>query len=100
MNWAYLLIFNDEVGTRQEVLDFLDSVKEITYWYVCMPHAVFFTSTLTAGGISDLFKQRFGTDKGQRFFITEVHKDRQGWLPKQVWHMLKNPDDPRLKGAA
>lgn len=96
MTWAYLIIFNEKVGARKEVQQFLDAIPEITYWYGCMPHAIFCTSTLSAGELSEKFKERYGTDDGQRFFITEVHSDRQGWMPKQVWHMLKNPRDPRL----
>jgi len=94
--WAYLLVFNEKVGPRKTVQEFLDTLPEVTYWYGCMPSAVFLTSTSTAGQLSEKMKARFGTGTGQRFFITEVHSDRQGWLPKNVWHMLKNPDNPRL----
>lgn len=96
MSWSYLLIFNDKLGIRSDVTTYLDKISEISYWYTCMPNAIFLTSTLTAGSISDRIKSHFGTDSGQRFFISEVHKDRQGWMPKKVWHMLNNPDNPRM----
>lgn len=96
MTWAYLLVFNEKVGTRGPVQEFLNTIPEVTYWYGCFPGAIFLTSTLPAGQISDKIKAHFGTDSGQRWFITEVHQDRQGWAPKQVWHMLKNPANPRL----
>lgn len=94
--WAYLLVFNEKVGTRKDVQAFLDTISEVTYWYGCLPNAVFLTSTATAGTVSDRIKERFGTESGQRFFVTEVHSDRQGWLPKNVWHLLKNPENLRL----
>ena len=94
--WAYLIIFNDKVGTRSDVQSFLDTLPEVTYWYGCMANSVFFTATVGAGYVSDQIKEKFGTDAGQRFFITEVHNDRQGWMPKNVWHLLKNPENPRL----
>jgi hypothetical protein len=94
--WAYLLIFNDAVGARKEVQEFLDTLSEVTYWYGCMPNSVFLTATVPAGTISDKIQARFGTGSGQRFFLTEVHPDRQGWMPKAVWHLLKDPSDPRL----
>lgn len=97
MAWAYLVLFNDKVGTRTEVQQFLNTIPEVTYWYGCMPNSVFAISNLTAGQLSDALKSRFGTGNGQRFFVTEVHQDRQGWMPKQVWHLLKNPDSPRLR---
>jgi hypothetical protein len=96
MSWAYLIIFNEKVGTRKEVQAFIDTIPEITYWYGCVPQSIFCISSLTAGQLSDKLKDRYGTSGGQRFFVTEVHQDRQGWMPKQVWHMLKNPDEPRL----
>ena len=96
MTWAYLLVFNDKLGTRDQVKDFIDKLPEVTYWYYCLPHAMFLTATGSAGHISDELKRQFGTEDGKRWFITEVHQDRQGWLPKQVWHMLKNPKSPRL----
>lgn len=96
MTWAYLLVFNEKVGARAQVQDFLNSVPEVTFWYGCLPSAIFLTSTLPAGQISDKLKERFGSGSGQRWFITEVHQDRQGWVPKQVWHMVKNPTQPKL----
>ena len=94
--WAYLIVFNEKIGTRKDVQAFLDSLPEVTYWYGCLPNAVFFTARVGAGAISEQVKARFGTDSGQRYFITEVHSDRQGWMPKNVWHLLKNPESPRL----
>lgn len=94
--WAYLLVFNDELGSRSSVQQYLDSLAEVTYWYSCLPSAIFITSTATAGQLSEKIKQKFGTGNGKRFFITEVHSDRQGWLPKSAWHMLTNPDSPKL----
>ena len=94
--WAYVIVFSQGVGTREEVQGFLDSMSEVTYWYSCLPMCVFFTSTLTAGQISSRVRDRFGTDKGQRHLIMEVHKDRQGWLPEKAWHMFRQPADPIL----
>lgn len=95
MTWAYLIAFNEKLGTRTEVQEFLDDVPEVTYWYGCMPNCVFFTSTLAAGSIAKLVKSRFGTDAGQRFLVAEVHDDREGWLPKKAWHIFRNPEKPR-----
>ena len=97
MPWAYLLVFNAEVGSRAEVQEFLDNIPEVTYWYGCMPHCVFLTSTLPASEIAQKVGLEFGKESGQRFLVVEVHDDRQGWLPKEVWHVLGNPENPRLE---
>ena len=96
MTWAYLLVFSDSFGPRERLKQFLDRQPTVTYWYSCLPHAIFFTATVSAGAISDRLRQEFGASDGKRWFITEVHEDRQGMLPRQVWHMLRHPESPRL----
>ena len=95
MTWAYLIVFSDKLGTRDDVQNFLDSLPEVIYWYSCIPMCVFFTSTLPAQSLAEKVMEQFGSSLGQRFLITEVHHDRQGWLPKQAWHLFQNPGNPR-----
>lgn len=95
MIWAYLIVFNERLGTRKDVQEFLDTLPEVTYWYSCMPNCVFLTSSLSAGEIADSIRANFGTEAGQRFLVVEVHDDRQGWLPKKAWHIFRNPQNPR-----
>jgi len=96
MKWAYLLVYNDACGTQEEIKQFVDQMDAITYWYYCMPHAFFLISTYTAKGITDFMRARFAERKGAYFFVTEIAPDRNGWMPRQVWHMLKDLDNPRL----
>ena len=95
MTWAYLIVFNDALGSRDDVQNFLDTIPEVTYWYSCMPNCVFFTSTLAAQSIADKLISRFGEKGSNRFLVIEVHKDRQGWLPEKAWHLFRNPESPR-----
>ena len=97
MTWAYLVVFSDSLGSQQEVHELLNGMPEVTYWYRCLPHCVFFTSTLGAHAIAESFYAQFGKSPGKRFLITEVHADRQGWLPEGAWHLFRKPDNPRLK---
>ena len=94
--WAYLVLFNEKLGKREDLTSFLDTLPEVTYWYACLPNAVFFTATVNAASISKKIQDHFGTGEGQRFLVSEVHDDRQGWLPKTAWHMFKNPENPKL----
>jgi hypothetical protein len=95
-SWAYLLVFNTATGTRKEVTDYLDTLTEVTHWYAIMPYAVFLTAGVSARYIAKGFREKFGSRKGMTFFITEVSADRDGWAPRSLWHMLKNPNNPRL----
>lgn len=94
--YCYVLIFNNAVGTREEVVDFLDALPEITHWHAALPHSVFFTSSLSAGQIHQKIADKFGSDGGKRYIVLDTDSDRQGWLPKQAWHMMRNPNSPKL----
>ena len=93
--WSYILVYSDRLGTREEVTGFLDSSSRVTYWYYCLPNCIFFTSTLGAVALAELVQEQFG--KGAMFLISEIHEDRQGWLPPTAWHLFRNPTDPRMK---
>jgi len=93
-NWCYLLVFNEGFDANR-VRDFIDAQPNISYWVKSLPNSLFLVSSLTAGGISTRIRNEFGTEQGLRFFVTEVHTDRDGWLPASVWYMFKNPDNPR-----
>lgn len=91
---TYLVAINSKLGTRKELTDFLSAVPEVTYWYACLPYCVFVTSESSANELFAKIDQQFKARVGRRIIITEVGVDRQGWLPKEAWRVLKNPDDP------
>ena len=93
-NWCYLLVFNEAFDAGR-IRDFIDEQSDISYWVKALPNSLFLVSTLSAGQISTRIENKFGTAQGLRFFVTEVHSDRQGRLPASVWYMLKHPDSPR-----
>lgn len=96
MNKPFLILFNDHFATRAEVQSFLDQIPEINFWYGTMPNSVFVTGSLTAKQISTKLLEHFPTNSGRYLFVTEISADREGWMPKQLWHMLRAPDSPRL----
>lgn len=96
MKRGYIIVTNDKFGSRSSLTEFLNNIDGVSYWYACMPNSVFYISTLSAKEISTMVDQKFGTGGGQRHFITEVTNDRNGWMPKQVWHMFSNLESPRL----
>ena len=88
--WTYALVFDDSVGSRDEVTKFLDGCPEILYWYTCLSHAVFIVSERSATDLTGLFR-KFTKDRG-RFFIIDAESDRNGWLPSKAWELMKRPD--------
>ena len=97
MAWAYLIVFSKTLGSRKEVQDFLEEQSEVSYWYSCLPNCVFFTSSLVAEELADRVRGHFDNDG--RYLITEVHEDREGWLPKAAWRLFRHPKDPRATSA-
>ncbi len=87
--WAYLFVYDDKVGTRDEIKAFLDSRPEILNWAYCMPHSFFLVSNRTASGIRELISSF--NKNGGRFIIVDVKTDRDGWLPRSYWDWLSNP---------
>ena len=92
--WSYLVVFDDKLGSRDEVQEFLDSMDEVGHWFSCLSNCVFFTCSLPANSIARRIGEHFGDPKIRRyrFLVTEIHDDRQGWLPKKSWKLFGNPN--------
>jgi len=85
-NRAYLFIYDNGMGTRAEVKDFVDRCPDIQYWRYDLPNTFYLVSDLSAQKLYDAV-QEFNAERG-RFLICEVGKNKQGWLPKRTWHLL------------
>ncbi len=86
MKRVYLLIYDNEVGTRKEVRKFLDERPEILHWRFDLPNTFYLISELSAGALYSVF-QDFNQEHGS-FLISEVGSNTQGWLPKRTWALL------------
>jgi hypothetical protein len=91
---AYLIILGATFPGRKPVQDFLDQIQEVGYWYGCLPRCIFATSSLTANQLAQKIGAQF---PGRRFLVIEAHTNRQGILPRRAWHLLRNPDNPKLE---
>ncbi len=92
MKKAYLLIYNDQVGTRDDLKEVLDHNQAIYHWRYDLPNTFYLISEQSAANLYKLI-QRFNQKRG-RFLIGEVGQDKQGWLPKKTWTLLnkKGPE--------
>lgn len=88
--WAYILVFDDGLGTRQEVQSFLNTRSEILNWYACMSNAIFIVSDQTAAALQKIISE-YNAGKNANFIILDVKTDRQGWLPRKAWDFISNP---------
>ena len=89
MMTPYLFSFNATMGTRQQVLTYLDSLPQVLNWYAVLPEAVIIISRQSSSKLSDLIHQRYPLSY---FIIAEIPRDNNnGWLPKTAWDFINNP---------
>lgn len=88
MSKAYLLAYSDDVGSREVVKGYLNSMSEVTHWRYDMPHTFYVISEASAQALSDRFRE-LGGSKG-RFVFVEFTDNHQGWLTKASWHLINH----------
>lgn len=93
---AYLLIYSPDIGTREEIRDYIDDLPEILNWRYDVPQGFYLVSQSNADDIANHIL-RFSNGNG-RFLITEVVENSQGWLPRRTWHFLN--EKPPAVGSA
>jgi hypothetical protein len=85
---AYILVYSDSLGTRDEVKECLNKMSEVKYWRYDMPYSFYIISNADAKSIATNLRQLRG-NKG-RFIITELNENKHGWLTKESWFLIAN----------
>ena len=93
MKRAYLLIYNDAMGTREEVKEFIDKHQEISNWRYDLPHMFYLISEKSAGELYEII-QELNKEKGF-FLICEAGENKEGWLPEDTWTLMREKHEPR-----
>ncbi|MGB2675589.1 MAG: hypothetical protein WAN12_00720 [Candidatus Acidiferrum sp.] len=88
MKKAYLLVFSETLGTREEVKNCVDSIPQIIDWRSDLPQAIYLISEESAATLSGLITEKIG--KHGRFILQEFTDNSAGWLPKKTWYLLQN----------
>ena len=86
MNKAYLFLYNNELGTRTSLKEFIDGRREIVNWKYELPNCFYLISPNSAQELSEIIRG-FTGQKG-RFLVIECSTNRQGWLDKDTWTFL------------
>lgn len=85
---AYLFVYSDSLGTRDQVKNCLSTIKQVYTWRYDMPNSFYLLSEYSANEIATSIRQVLGN---QRFFITEIFgSNKQGWLSKETWHLINH----------
>lgn len=67
-----------------------NAIKQIaTDWWHYMPHVWLIASNMTsADALFNALKQHYNLQPEDRLLIIRVHRDYQGWLPKDAWDWI------------
>lgn len=88
MSKAYLFIYSDSVGAREQVVAHLNSMPSIAYWRYDMPNVFYLVSEDSADEIAKKFENLAGT--GGKFIFSEYNGNAQGRLTEESWFLLNN----------
>ena len=86
MSKAYILVYEDKIGSRERVRDFLDKQSKIETWRFDLPNTFYLISDYSANELADVFLRL--TEKDGRFIIAHLGADKQGWLPRDTWNFI------------
>jgi 5-methylcytosine-specific restriction endonuclease McrA len=88
MRKAYILVYSDTLGSREEVKAALNALPQVKTWRHDLPHCFYIISEEEAATLAPLIREKCG-NKG-RFIILEVGANKQGWLTPESWFLLNN----------
>lgn len=88
MRKAYILLYSNATGGREAIRAWANSEPMLLHWRYDMPHSMYLISENSA---SELAKSLGASLKSKgRFLIAEISDNRQGWLPRETWDLLRN----------
>lgn len=87
-NKAYLFVYSDVVGTREEVQAALESMSTVATWRYDMPNSFYIVSSSSSQELSDEFERKL-PNKG-RYIFAEYNGNAQGRLTEESWYLLNN----------
>ncbi len=83
--WTYLIAIDSTIDP-DELIETLNEYEYITNWYTPMSQAFVVVSLFTAEQLSDVIRLRF---PGHRHIVLDTATDRNGWLPRLAWDLIK-----------
>lgn len=89
MKKAYLFVYTDTLGTREEIKNCLNSIGLIIYWRYDMPNTFYLISKYSASEISKAIRKYF--NKG-RYIVSEITENKNGYLPSKSWYLINNKE--------
>jgi hypothetical protein len=88
MRKSYLLAYDDQLGTRDKVKSYLESMQDILHWRYDMPHSFYVISEADAGTLATRLRELAG--ESGKFVFCEFTGNEQGWLTEASWYLINH----------
>lgn len=88
MSKVFLLVFDSHDTPRELVTAWAEASPLVTAWRSDLPNCFYFASASSAAQLSQGLREAI--PHAQRFFFTQISRDRQGMMPKETWHFLSH----------
>ena len=85
----YLLVYGNNLGTREQMVDVLNAMSEVRHWRYDMPNSFYIYSESSHKDLIDKIRRLRG-NKGRCILVKmDVYS---GWLSDKTWSFLKRED--------
>lgn len=89
---SYLFVYNEAFGSKEDVINILDRIIEITNWRSDLPHSFYLRTASPTLYIAQKIK-KLALSKNCNFILTEIADDSEGYIPLSSWYFIKGESD-------
>jgi hypothetical protein len=89
MSKAFLLVYSDALGSREQIKQWANTSPLISMWRYDLPSCFYLVSDATADEIT--IEIQSCLTKNGRFIVAEISGSKcQGWLSDDSWYLINN----------
>jgi len=96
MRRIFLLTYNDDLGTRDQIKEALDKNSLVLTWRYDLPHCFYLVSEVNAKKLAESIRTLLPTG---RFIVTAADDDYWGWNNDHTWYLFSNKTNKPNKPA-
>lgn len=86
MSRLFLLSYNDELGTREQIKNALDQNRLVSTWRYDLPHSFYIVSSASAKELAISIRNSLPNG---RFVVTLADEDYWGWNTDETWYLFE-----------
>ena len=87
MRRVFLLTYDDNLGTREQIKQALNNNNLVMTWRYDLPHCFYIVSESSARILAESIRKYFPDG---RLLVTRADDDYWGWNNEDTWFMFRN----------